>query len=255
MGAVTIGADVGQRVDPTAICVAETEQRPRPVPADRAAPDYPRSDCHHLVRHLERLPLGTPYPQVAERIAAVAAGVRARAGEEPRLYVDATGVGTPLVDVLRAANPEARIVAVFFTFGDKRTPEGGELKLGKAWLVSRLQALLQSGRLHLPKTPEAEVLAKELLDYEIKVDQDGDAKFGAFKVGRHDDLVTALGLACQTDPDEGGLGMLTAPLPPEHLALNRFLDGLSEGCAHRRSRGLDCPDCGTGSGEAAAYAW
>ena len=34
-----------------------------------------------------------------------------------------------------------------------------------------------------------------MLDYEIKVDPDGDAKFGAFRVGSHDDLVTALGLA------------------------------------------------------------
>ncbi len=50
MVAVTVGIDVGQKVDPTAIAVGEWER-------DR-----------YLVRFLERLPLGTPYPQVAERL-------------------------------------------------------------------------------------------------------------------------------------------------------------------------------------------
>jgi hypothetical protein len=81
-------------------------------------------------------------------------------------------------------------------------PAGGLvacIKIGKAWLVSRLQVLLQSKRLHLPDSDEARVLAKELQDYQIKVDQDANDKYGAFKVGTHDDLVTALGLACQED--------------------------------------------------------
>lgn len=55
------------------------------------------------------------------------------------------------------------------------------------------------GRLHLPRTAEAETLAEELLDYEIRVDQDANDRYGAFRVGAHDDLVTALGLAVQLD--------------------------------------------------------
>jgi hypothetical protein len=57
-----------------------------------------------------------------------------------------------------------------------------------------LQALLQTSRLKLPQTREAEALAKELQDYEIKVDENANDKYGAFRVGAHDDLVTALGL-------------------------------------------------------------
>jgi hypothetical protein len=193
---VTLGLDVGQRVDPSALAVVEAQERPRP---DRDP------ETHHLVRHLERLPLGTPYPRVAERVAAVAAQVAHRTGEPPMLYVDATGVGTPLVDVLRAAEVQARIVAVYFTHGDRRTDEHAEVKLGKAWLVARLQALLQSGRVHLPRTGEAEALAKELLDYEIRVDENANDKYGAFKVGTHDDLVTALGLATQVDRVTAGV--------------------------------------------------
>jgi hypothetical protein len=40
----------------------------------------------------------------------------------------------------------------------------------------------------------------EPLDYEIRVSEDANERYGAFKVGSHDDLITALGLAVQQDP-------------------------------------------------------
>jgi hypothetical protein len=92
-------------------------------------------------------------------------------------------------------------IAVYFTHGDKRTEEGWRtVKLGKAWLVSRMQTLLQGGRIHLPNTQETHDLARELLEYEIRVSEDANDRYGAFKVGTHDDLVTALGLAVQRVP-------------------------------------------------------
>lgn len=63
-------------------------------------------------------------------------------------YVDATGVGQPVVDVL--AEGGLTVVPVYFTHGDRRTEEAGRTVLGKAWLVSRLQALFQTGRIKLP---------------------------------------------------------------------------------------------------------
>ena len=80
------------------------------------------------------------------------------------------------------------------------------MSLGKAYLVSRLQALLQSGRLHLPRTAEAEVLTDELLTYEIRVDKNANDRYGAFRVGTHDDLVTALASPSRrTTSGPGGL--------------------------------------------------
>jgi hypothetical protein len=190
---VNIGIDLGQKRDPSAIAVAELDLR------------GPKEEDHWVIRHLERLPLGTPYPEVAERLGTIITRARAAAtrptdkyGPGFHVYADATGVGQPVVDILKAAGQQ--VTPVYFTFGDKRTAENGTVTLGKGWLVSRLQALLQTRRLHLPRTTEAEALAEELLDYEIKVDPDGDAKFGAFRVGQHDDLVTALGLAVQAKP-------------------------------------------------------
>jgi hypothetical protein len=111
------------------------------------------------------------------------------------LYVDATGLGQPVVDLLRAAGAEP--IACYFAYGERRTRQGREVRLGKQWMVSRLQALAQTNRLHLPRTSEAEAARYELLDYEIRVSEDGHDNYGAFKVGKHDDLVTALGLATQ----------------------------------------------------------
>ena len=219
---VVVGIDVGQKVDPTALAVVERQERD--------------GEDHHVVRHLERLPLGTPYPQVAERLAEIVRAVKDKVEHrvvqvplvtnrgtplgpfaertvimhehrEVRpcvsLYVDATGVGQPVVDLLTVAG--VRPIACYFTHGDRRSVEAHQVSIGKAWLVSRMQALLQTARIHLPQTDEARVLAKELQDYEIKVDQDANDRYGAFKVGTHDDLVTALGLAVQPPPPRWGL--------------------------------------------------
>ena len=58
----------------------------------------------------------------------------------------------------------------------------------------------ETGRIHLPRTSEAEATRAELPEYEIRVSDDGRDSFGAFRTGRHDDLVTALGLATQATP-------------------------------------------------------
>jgi hypothetical protein len=201
MGIVTIGVDIGQRVDPTAIAVIEREERIEKRKDVETGADTERRVWHHTARRLERLPLGTPYPEVADRLVDVAARVAERTGQRPRLYLDATGVGKPVVDVLRDHKVRALLVAVYFTHGDRRMKgDDGSIILGKAYLVSRLQALFQGERLHLPRhDPEAETMTRELLDYEIRVDKDANDKYGAFRVGTHDDLVTALGLATQVD--------------------------------------------------------
>ncbi len=215
-GPITIGVDIGQRVDPTAIAVAEAETRV----------GEGRSETFYHIHHLERLPLGTDYPAVAERVATVAAGVIKRGALVRRLYADCTGVGRPVIDMLPSALIRQHLTvpvwAVTFTFGDRRTEHMSEREIimGKAWLVSRLKVLLQTDRILLPKMDEATVLVKELLDYEIRQRDNGNEQFGAFAVGSHDDLVTGLGLAVQDvgrvpgSPVAGGQRTIFRPGPP-----------------------------------------
>ncbi len=180
---IAIGVDVGQQVDPTAVAVAEVTAQ---VHADRAEDRY-------VIRHLERLPLGTPYPDVATRVTAIVETLRART-PHVALYLDATGVGRPLMDLLTQGG--TALHAFYFIAGGKRTVRpDGSIALGKGWMVSRLQTLVQTGRLSLPQTAEARALAAELLTYEIRVSRTGRDTFGAFAHGTHDDLVTAVGLS------------------------------------------------------------
>lgn len=183
-----IGVDVGQRRESTGIAVAEEDRRD----------GEERPEVHFLVRHLQRLPPGTPYPAVARRVKEIARAIHTKTRARPDLYIDATGLGQAVVELFSAAG--GTVVACYFTHGDRRTePSPREVILGKAYLVARLQALLQTGRLHLPLSPEAKALAEDLRDFEVRVDETANGRPGAFPVGSHDDLVTAVGLAVQND--------------------------------------------------------
>jgi hypothetical protein len=124
---------------------------------------------HFVVRYLESIPPGTSFPAIADRCAEVAKAVEKRTRSEPEIYVDATGFGAELVDEVTRRGEYRRVYTVYFTHGDRRLEERGEVRLGKAWLVTRVQLLLQTHRLHLPKSQEAERLAQELIEYEVKV--------------------------------------------------------------------------------------
>lgn len=69
----------------------------------------------------------------------------------------------------------ARIVPVYFNHGGRRQEVAYlEVKLGKAFLVTRIHTLLQTNRVHLPESEEARILAEELMEYEIKVSDVND---------------------------------------------------------------------------------
>ena len=198
--AIVMGIDIGQKRERSAICVVQTENREIEG----------RREVHFTVPHLERLPIGLSFPEIADRAAEVCLGVERRVGEAPRVFVDATGLGSPVVDLFVERIIGVRTVTpVYFNHGDQKvefgTPWNPAVKLGKAFLVNRLQALLQTGRLHLSKSEDSITLAQELRDFEIEVDEKANERQGAFRVGSRDELVTALGLAVFQDPVGPGI--------------------------------------------------
>src|SRR5258708_19304792 len=72
--------------------------------------------------------LGTPYTEVVERVVKIIEALRDRHGKSGKrqLGVDATGVGMPVVDMLRAAQPDCELTPVLITSGaDKHLTNGG----------------------------------------------------------------------------------------------------------------------------------
>ncbi len=150
MNPFTAGADLGQARDPSAIAVVE-----------RIASIVPASPAVFAVRHLERLPLGTPYPEVAARLAALFDRIPLSGGT---LVVDETGVGKPVVDLLRTLPIRATLCPLTITSGSRaRLDPGGRWRVPKKLLVANVQRLLGAGRLKIAGgLPEAAALLREL---------------------------------------------------------------------------------------------
>jgi hypothetical protein len=109
-----VGLDLGQVRDHTAIAVVERTDicsRER----DRATWEFLRETRSYL-RHLERVALGTSYPEVVRIVCGLVAAVEESG--QCTLVVDATGVGAPVVDLLREAGLRRPVVAVTITGSD-----------------------------------------------------------------------------------------------------------------------------------------
>jgi hypothetical protein len=177
-----VGLDLGQKIDPSAVVVVERIEHRRA---------FMGSAFERLVvRYIERMPLGTPYPRVVERVRRIVQSQALRGNCV--LAVDASGVGAPVVDMLRAAQLGCSMTAFTITGGER---SGGE-SVTKRDLVAGVQVLLESGRLTIGKVAGQERLVKELSDVRMTVGASGRTRLGADGYGEHDDLAIALALAC-----------------------------------------------------------
>ena len=204
---VTVGVDVGKQRDPATIAITTAERHATPTG---------RSTVLWIVRSLEKLPLGTDYPRVADRIRDICFVLRERYTRPRFVYLDATGVGAAICDML----VERRVEHVPCTFvsGEKRTEHypdtpkgvyisGGQpverVSLGKGFAVGRLLGIMDNKRLKAPKSPIWPELRKELMAFELTATSMHD-RYGA-SPGQHDDLITALALCVQADPPTNGV--------------------------------------------------
>jgi len=182
-----IGVDLGKRRDHTAIAVVER--------VDGYSPYGQGEMKEMLVRYLERAPLGTSYTEVAEAVrdAANSAELRGRCS----VVVDATGLGGPVVDMLRGAGLGCEVAAVTITGGEKESQSGWQWNVPKQDLIAGVQVLLERGELRIAEDlRETGALVQELVDVRMSARGAGRVRLGADGYGEHDDLVIALALAC-----------------------------------------------------------
>jgi hypothetical protein len=179
-----IGVDLGQKHDFTAIAVVERESE-QFINRARVYNAYATVTPRLLVRRVLRVALGTPYPRVAEI-------VRELTQESPMagqcsLVVDATGLGGPVVDMLRALRLNCHLTAVTITGGDHETRRGSNVGVPRRDLIAGVRMAIEKGELKVARRmPGAESLIRELTA--MRIDGEGS--------GEHDDLVMALALAC-----------------------------------------------------------
>jgi len=171
---LVVGADLGQAFDYTAFAALEA-----------------RDDRVYEVRHLERHRQKS-YPYLVDRLKTIVLRLAVR----PTLAVDATGVGRPVVDMIRDARIDAHLLAITITAGDAVVMDGMWRRVPKRDLVSTVAVLLQTGRLRIARgLALASVLEHEPQSFRAKISISGNDTYEAWRDKDHDDLVLAVALA------------------------------------------------------------
>lgn len=224
-----IGLDIGQANDPTAIAVVERRMKKVGWPYMANVPVNDGLYGHHWerhrrykvenqyhIRHLERLPLRTPYTRVVDKVLELIKKLFPahlypvnRWGErgEVVLIVDYTGVGRAVVDMLYQkiqdfgkGEPNVRLwpAAITGSQGRASFEPGPFISLPKHELIFSGGVIpLQDGRLKWgPKIRDRKVLEDELKNYRRNQNiATGAQTFEPWREGEHDDLLFAVCLA------------------------------------------------------------
>jgi hypothetical protein len=193
-----VGLDLGQSADFTALSVVQSSV----VETDE---DATEKQLH--LRHLERYPLRTPYPDIADKVAALMRRPelspteydpsRARySSRPPELAVDNTGVGVAVTDLLKARG--LKFAAVTITGGDRTHKAKGTWRVPKRDLVAALEVPFHTGELKVAEGLELwRVLREELLNFRRKINlTTAHDSYEHWRESDHDDLVLATALAC-----------------------------------------------------------
>lgn len=176
-----LGVDLGKRADYTALSALEYE---------------PDTRCG-TIRHLQRIPLGTPYTEVVAQVAAVthAPAVSGRI----EIVLDAGGVGEPVWDLFRKTRLKAPIIPVVMTGAAKAHRDGdGRWLVPKADIIEAMEVMLQSDppRLRWSKgMPLLNVLVEEIGGIRAKLTPSGRMTFEHDEGGGHGDLAVATAMA------------------------------------------------------------
>lgn len=193
----TLGLDLGKAKDYTALVILERHGE------GNAAVFH--------ARHLQRFPLGTPYPAIVSSVALMLEREPLK-GTVSRLAVDETGVGAPVVDLFRAAKLPVELHPIHITGGSTENYDKGVRYVPKRNLVSVVQVALQTDKLKIARSlPEADTLVSELQNFEAKITDAANDTYGAWREGTHDDLVLAVAMALYVGR---GRGEQVIHLPP-----------------------------------------
>jgi hypothetical protein len=168
-----LGLDVGQSIDPSAMCAMQHVVTPLEGESNWVCNDAQQTwkqkyTERFLVRGLERIRLQTPYPRQVEIVAARLATL-----ERPTFVLDQTGCGRPVADMFERAGLRPKRISIHG--GDQVTrPAPNTWNVPKQILISGLEARMHSGEFIISnKLTESDVLREELKDFRSKSARQG----------------------------------------------------------------------------------
>jgi hypothetical protein len=193
-----VGLDLGQSADYTALAVVHS--------VHTRTPDGKAAKGLHL-RHLERYPLRTPYPEIVEKVAALVRDERLApteydpwrgrySSQPPALVVDNTGVGAAVTDLLKGKG--LKFTPLTITGGDTAHKTGRTWRVPKRDIVAALEVPFHTGALKVAEGLTLwPVLKEELLNFRRKINlKTAHDSYEHWRETDHDDLVLATALAC-----------------------------------------------------------
>jgi hypothetical protein len=178
-----IGLDLGQQYDYTVLSVLETAE-----PKYYGRTRY----VNYALVELQRAPLNVPYPKIVDGISKLTHNYLAL--HNYTFLVDYTGVGRPVVDMLR--EQQINVIAINTTGGIFSNWKSGiEVSVPKKDIVTSLKATLESNRLQIiDSLTNYSLIIQEFVNFTEKKNEFANLQFEA-KYGYHDDIVMSIGLA------------------------------------------------------------
>ena len=181
-----VGIDLGEAGNHTAVAALDRVRLDKPL--------Y-RQKYRYVVRLLEEYELGLDYPAQIGRLKATLAHPALKGA---RVAPDYTGVGRPVIQMMRTMKVPGLMYPVLITGGHRATwdEESRGYHVPKRDLVATLQVLLQADLVAWhPRLDAAKKLEKQLANFKVKITKARNETYGA--EGRdQDDLVLAVMLAC-----------------------------------------------------------
>jgi hypothetical protein len=183
-----VGLDLGQARDYTAAAVLQRSWVEWKHPHEAR----PKLVAYYECGYLQRWPLGTSYPDMVRDVCTL---VRRPPLDCPVLAVDATGVGRPVIDLIREASVYAHLKPILITAGHlTNLTDTGFYCVPKVELVSIVRVILDSTRLQIADVPDREVAVRELMTFRSKITAAANMTFESWREGAHDDLVFSVAL-------------------------------------------------------------
>lgn len=187
-----VGVSLGQMREHTGIAVVERITQQREVITPTCGIEYedadlpPRFQCTHL----ERVPVGTRYPKIVERLI----HLKDSLGEGTSILADITMAGRPVSQLMQRAG--LNFTPVVLSNGDRSATNEGVTYIPKRELIANVLVMLHESNIEFASTLQnTDVLREEMFSYQEKESGSPLEAAAIWRTGKNDDLLFSMAMA------------------------------------------------------------